>query len=110
SDIKTWSRIQSYLRENYDKEDKQDIIELVYFILIKLKIRLLIEYLKNFKYKEIRDYLNKDFDLNYDLISLSDKFLHKSDRKKFNIIKRNNLIVWLWGSLYYRYVRRDIRK
>lgn len=36
---------------------------------------------KNFKYKVICDYLNKDFDLNYNLISLRDKFLHKSDRK-----------------------------
>lgn len=110
NDIKTWSRIQSYLRENYNKEDKKDIIQLVYFILVKLKIRLLTEYLKDFKYKEIRDYLNKDYNLNDDLMSLNDKFLHKSDRKKFNIIKRNNLIVWLWGSIYYRYVRRDIRK
>lgn len=49
---------------------------------------------KNFKYKEICDYLNKDFDLNYDLISLRDKFLHKVI-EKIPYHKRNKLILWL---------------
>ena len=109
-DIDTWLLIRSYIIRNYLREDQQEIIQEVNVILIKLKIRLLIEYLKEFNYKDIRNYLKQNSDLNYDLNNIDKVYLHRSDRKKFNIIKSNNLIIWLWGSLYYRYIRRNTGK
>lgn len=110
NDIDTWLLIQSYIIRNYYREDQKEIIQEVHVILIKLKIRLLVEYLKKFNYKEIRNYLEQNSDFNCDSNNFDKKYLHRSDRKKFNIIKSNNLIIWLWGSLYYRYIRRDTGK
>jgi len=109
-DIDTWLLIRSYIIRNYLREDQQEIIQEVNVILIKLKIRLLIEYLKEFNYKDIRNYLKQNSDLNYDLNNIDKVYLHRSDRKKLNIIESNNLIIWLWGSLYYRYIRRNTGK
>lgn len=110
NDINTWSRVIFYLRQNYHKDDQLDVMQLAKLIVIKLKIKLLIEYLKNFNYNMIRNYLHKDSDFAYEIKTINNETLRKSDRKKISIIKSNNLIIWFLGSLYYRYIRRNSGK
>jgi glycosyltransferase involved in cell wall biosynthesis len=109
-DINTWSRIQFYLNQNYHCEDKNIIKQLVQTNLIKLKNKLLIEYLKNFNYKQIQNYFNKDLQFSNEIKTFNKQYLSKSEQKKLNIIKSNNFMIWFWGSLYYRYIRRGSKK
>ncbi|OCG76816.1 glycosyltransferase family 2 protein [Gilliamella sp. Occ4-3] len=108
--IVTWERIEYYLKHNYIKNDKEEIYQRVQSIVVKLKVRLLIEYLKQFNYKKIYYYLNKDLKFTSDMKLVNKKYLPKSDIKKMNIIKSNCLAIWFWGSLYYRYIRRETGK
>ncbi|WP_430875585.1 glycosyltransferase family 2 protein [Gilliamella sp. G0441] len=108
--IETWSHIQFFLNQNYNKQDHLQVKKIVQAIVVKLKVRLLIEYLKNYDYNRIRDYLNNDYSFT-DSIKIADiNFLSKSDLKKLRIVKSNNLIKWFWGSLYYRYIRPESGK
>ncbi|OCG32034.1 hypothetical protein A9G33_04295 [Gilliamella sp. Choc3-5] len=109
-DINTWSRIQFYLNQNYHCEDQLIVKQLVQSILVKLKTKLLIEYLKNFNYKQIRNYLNKDLGFINEIKIVDTQYLRKTDQKKIKIIKSTNLMVWIFGSLYYRYIRRGSKK
>lgn len=106
-DIESWLRIQFFINHNYYQEDKIVIEQLIRLIVVKLKVKLMVEYLKTFNYKQIKNYLNGDLEFAKEVITFNKKFFRKSEQKKLKIIKSNNLMIWFLGSLYYRYIRHD---
>lgn len=106
-DIETWLHIQFFINHNYNQEDKIVVEQLIRLIVVKLKVKLIIEYLKTFNYKQIKNYLNEDLEFAKEVKTCNKKLFRKSEQKKMKIIKSNNLIIWFLGSLYYRYIRHD---
>ena len=104
SDINVRRNILSYLIKSYNKGDKEKVLKLASISIFLREISYLIDCLKNFKYKKIKNYISEtDFFVKENLIEKTK--CYNKDRKKFLIIKRNNYIIWFFYTLYYRLFR-----
>lgn len=104
SDIKGREKILLYLNNNYNKNDKKEIIQLASEFIFKREISYMIDCIKKWKYKTISDYLAESDFLKKEQLFQKGK-LNKTDKKKFLIIKRKNYVIWFCYTLYYRFFR-----
>ncbi|MWN05768.1 glycosyltransferase family 2 protein [Gilliamella sp. Pas-s95] len=108
SDIEGRKHILFYLVNNYDKNDKQEILKLASACIFQREISYLIDCVKKMKYKNIKYYLEySDFNEKARLFE-KDK-LNKKDWEKFKIINRNNKMIWFLYTLYYRIFRLNVK-
>ena len=104
SDINVRKDILSYLIKNYNKDDKEKVLELASISVFLREISYLIDCLKNFKYKKIKNYIKEtDFFAKEKYVEKTE--FNNKDRKKFLIIKRDSNIIWFFYTLYYRFFR-----
>ncbi|NUF26575.1 UDP-glucose:(glucosyl)LPS beta-1,3-glucosyltransferase [Gilliamella bombicola] len=104
SDIKGREQILLYLSNNYDKNDKKEIIQLASEFIFQREISYMIDCIKKWKYKAINDYLVESNFIKKEQLFQKGK-LNKKDKKKFLIIKRKNYVIWFCYTLYYRFFR-----
>ncbi len=108
SDIEGRQQILCYLINNYHKKDKQEILKLASACVFQREISYMIDCIKKLKYKEINNYLlNTNFNEKEQLFD--EGRLNNKDKKKFLIIKKNNHIIWFFYTLYYRFLRFNLK-
>lgn len=108
NEICGWKTIYNYLLENYYKSDKDRVLNRLKKIIIQKELAYLMEQLKGFKYKVITEYVNSNSsirDLEY--LNLLDS---RGDRKKFKCATSNNSFLLFFGTLYYRYLRVNLKR
>lgn len=67
----------------------------------------LIYCLIKFRYKSIKDHIrNKGLSDLYDVLPL----MQKSERRKFFFVKSGNYLLPFLGTIYYRYIRINLKK
>lgn len=108
NELDGWKFVYNYLLENYYKSDKDRALNRLKKIIIKKELTYLMEQLKNFNYKNIKEYVSSNNSIRHlEYLSLLDS---RGDRKKFKYATRTNLFFLFWGSLYYRYLRMNLKK
>ena len=104
SDIKGREKILLYLNDNYNKNDKNEILQLASEFIFQREISYMIDCIKKWKYKAISNYLAESDFLKKEQLFQKGIF-NKKDKKKFLIIKRKNYVIWFCYTLYYRFFR-----
>lgn len=108
SDIAGRQQILLYLNNNYIKADKQEIIKLASAFVFQREISYLVDCIKKMKYKKIKLYL-KQTNFCKEGIFLEEFNLNSKDKNKYNIIKKNNNMIWFFYTIYYRFFRFNIK-
>ncbi|WP_143425821.1 glycosyltransferase family 2 protein, partial [Gilliamella sp. wkB171] len=107
-DIQGRQKILNYLMDNYNKKDKQEIINLAMAWVVRREISYLIDCVRMMKYNQIKHYLsNSDF-YNH-AKNIDNSKLTKKDWKKYKIISKNNKAIWFFYTLYYRIFRLNLK-
>ncbi|MWN31263.1 MULTISPECIES: glycosyltransferase family 2 protein [unclassified Gilliamella] len=104
SDIKGREKILLYLTNNYDKNNKKEVLQLASEFIFQREISYMIDCIKKWKYKEINNYLIESNFIKKEQLFQEGK-LNKKDKKKFLIIKKKNYVIWFFYTLYYRFLR-----
>lgn len=104
SDIKGREKILLYLKNNYDKHNKKEVLQLASEFIFQREIAYMIDCIKKWKYKEINNYLVKTNFIKKEQLFQNGK-LNNKDKKKFAIIKKKNYFIWFFYTLYYRFFR-----
>lgn len=104
SDIKGREKILLYLKNNYDKHNKKEVLQLASEFIFQREISYMIDCIKKWKYKEINDYLIESNFIKKEQLFQNGK-LNNKDKKKFAIIKKKNYFIWFFYTLYYRFFR-----
>ncbi|OCG07689.1 hypothetical protein A9G13_05600 [Gilliamella sp. wkB178] len=108
SDIRGHKQILDYLIENYHKSDKQEILALASAWIFQREISYLIDCIKKMKYQKIKCYLD-NITFNKQTKLCENSKLNNKDWKKYEIIKKNNRIIWFFYTLYYRFLRFNLK-
>lgn len=108
SDIQGRQKILNYLKDNYNKKDKQEILNLAMGCFFQREISYLIYCVKMMKYNRIKHYLSNN-DFFYHAKKIGNYKLSKKDWKKYKIISKNNKAIWFCYTLYYRFFRLNLK-
>ncbi|OCG03220.1 glycosyltransferase family 2 protein [Gilliamella sp. wkB112] len=108
ADIQGRQKILLYLLNNYDKDDKQEIIKLASAFIFQREISYLIDCIKKMNYKKIKYYLKQTDFLDKEILFNEHK-LNNKDKNKFKVIQKNNRVIWFFYTLYYRFFRLNVK-
>jgi len=107
-DINGRKKILHYLKHNYSKRDKRDVIQLSTLNILQREISYLIDCIKRMRYEKVKSYLRDDDFVNR-IKMLKKNKLRRRDEIKLKILERNNTFVWFIYTIYYRFFRFRIK-
>jgi len=104
--INSYNYIIRYIEDNYKKEDIENIINLLIIHKLQQEIKYLLYCLIEFKYRNIKNYININWSSNLHNVIHN---LKKSERKQLSFVIKNNYFLMLLGTIYYRYIRINFK-
>ena len=108
TDITGRKKILTYLTKDYHKEDRSEVLDLASRYVFQRELSYLIDCIKKMKYEKIKYYIKKN-DMLLIKCSLHKYQLNKKDINKFRIIKKNNIFILFFYTIYYRFFRLNIK-
>lgn len=106
-DVTAFEYIHNYINNHYKHNDLNKCIKVIVKHKKNREMRYLDYCLMNFKYKSIKNYINNKGDSDLNNI---ENTMHKLGKRKCSFIKSNNYFLMFLGTIYYRYIRINLKK